>query len=53
MPHLNSKLIDNGRIEYVALRKAFKKRHHNKAYHMERKSRNAGMAGLARLKLRL
>eukprot|EP00944_MAST-04C_sp_MAST-4C-sp1_P003446 g3446.t1 len=51
VPHLNSKLIDNGRIEYVALRNAFKKRHHNKAYHMERKSRNAGMAGLAKLKL--
>ena len=51
VPHLNSKLIDNGRIEYVALRNAFKKRHHNKAYHMERKSRNSGMAVLAKLKL--
>jgi hypothetical protein len=51
VPHLNMKLIDNARIEYVSLRNAFQKRHHNNAYHMERKSRNAGMAGLARIKL--
>jgi hypothetical protein len=50
LPFLSAKLQAN-RIEYVELRNAFQKRHRNRAYHMERKSRNAGMAGLARLKL--
>ena len=50
LPYLDKKLLEN-RIEYVELKRAFQKKHHNNAYHMERKSRNAGMAGLARLKL--